>query len=98
MAWNLRTSNSSPTQNTTEGARDLFILTYSCNYLYSFLEASSCQFLYQYQLLLPDQGRFGHHSSIFTETKVHFMRFFAQRHLFKSSQLLRTKKLKSIFM
>ena len=94
MTWNLRTSNSSPTQNISEGARGIFILMDSCNYLYSFQKLVAASF-----------------SSVSTATswigkiwsspqhKVHFMRFFAQKHLlFKSGQLLWTTKLKSIFM
>ena len=40
-------------------------------------DEGSCQFLYKYQLLLPWSGKVGHHTSIFTETKNHFMQFFA---------------------
>ena len=74
VTWNLRTSNSSPTQNISEGASIHFDRLMQ---LFIFIsEADSWQFLYQQQLLLPDQERFGYHPSIFTETKIHFMQFF----------------------
>ena len=51
-------------------------------------DTSIASFFYQYQQLLHNQGKFGYHPSVFTKTKVHFMRFFAQKHLL--SQLLRS--------
>ena len=44
MTWELRTSNSSPTQNISEGAHDVFILMDSCNYLYSFQKLVAASF------------------------------------------------------
>ena len=80
-------------------------MTYSFRwtlYLFVFIsEAASRQFFFNINYFFSDQGKVGHHTSIFTETKVHLVQFFAATKAFlvMPSQLLRTKKkVKSIFM
>ena len=66
-----------------------------CNYLYSFQKLGAASVFININWNFPDQGKVGRHTSIFTETNVHFMRFFAQRHLLlQSSWFLRIKKLR----
>ena len=66
-----------------------------CNYLYSFQKLEAASVFININWNFPDQGKVGRHTSIFTETNVHFMRFFAQRHLLlQSSWFLRIKKLR----
>ena len=69
------------------------------NYLYPFQKMVAASFFVNINCNFLYQGKVWHHTSIFIETNVHFMRFFVQRHLlFKSSQLLRAKKIKSVFI
>ena len=53
--------------------------------LYSLQRLVAATFFININCYFPDQGKVGHHTSIFTETKVHFMRFIAQRHLLFNS-------------
>ena len=77
--------NPSPKQKISEGARNLIILMDSCNYLYSFQKLVAASFFININCYFPDQRKLGHHTSPFTETKVHFMCFFVQRHLLLKS-------------
>ena len=71
ITWTLRTSKFNPNTN---------------KYLYSFQKLVDASFFINISCNFPDQRKVGHDTSIFTETNVYFMRFFAQRHLlFKSS-------------
>ena len=81
MAWTLRTFEFK--HNTKHCRRSTWIIHFDglCNYLYSFQNLVAASFFININCYFPDKGKVGHHTSIFTEAKVHFMWFFAQRHL-----------------
>ena len=84
--------NSRPAKKISKGASDLFILMDSCNYLYSFQTKAAASFFININCCFPDQGKVGHHTSTFTETKIILCSFLLpQKHLLLVNCLISSK-------
>ena len=86
ITWTLRISKFKP--NTKNFRKSPWLIHFDGFFkqLYSFQKLVAASFFININCNFPDQGKIGHHTSIFTKTNVHLCAFFAQRHLlFKSS-------------